>query len=275
MNLTRTMADLGDLYLEKVSTPTDTFETNTDKTVKSKKDKENPFISDKKGLKSGPENAEGVKKDAVDPKTAKEDNFYQPAKFSQKQQNSKKIAKESINNFMNKSIFDELYEAVMDEQGIDTETHDAEALGLPGDESHGEEGGDEVTITLSKELASKLHEALMAVVGSEEEPSEGEDHDELGDESSDEEDEQTFGEATDIKELGDKGSALKGKNNKVSSTVTSDVDSSEGDGDSSGEVDGGKPKAAKKVVGGGVPSNKVASKVTSSVGKDIFAAARK
>jgi hypothetical protein len=83
---------------------------------------------------------------------------------------SEKMEVETINNFMNKSIFDRLYEDVMSDNihtPEDADMHDAHALDLPGAEGH--EDGDEVTITLSKELAGKLHDALMAVLGSDEE----------------------------------------------------------------------------------------------------------
>ena len=80
-----------------------------------------------------------------------------------------KMEVETINNFMNKSIFDRLYEDVMNENLDSPEAvdqHDAEALDLPGTDTS---DSDEVTVTLSKELAEKLHDALMAVLGSDEE----------------------------------------------------------------------------------------------------------
>jgi hypothetical protein len=78
-----------------------------------------------------------------------------------------KMEVETINNFMNKSIFDRLYEDVMNDEASpeSSEQHDAMALDLPG--AGGE--GDEVTITLDRELAGKLHDALMAVLGSDKE----------------------------------------------------------------------------------------------------------
>jgi len=192
-------------------------------------------------------------------------------------QESKKIQKENINTFMNKSIFDELFENVMSGAPMsqdDVEHTDAEALDLPGhEEMPGDEG--EVTITLDKETAKKLHDVLMSVLG-EEEPESEEHEGEDESDSMESEDEEVAFEATDIKELSDEhGKKLISKGaHKVASTVTSDVDGKEGSGDSQGIVNDGKPQPLKKVVGGGVPSNKVAGKVTSGVKKDLFAAAK-
>jgi len=78
--------------------------------------------------------------------------------------NMEKSTNTLINNYM-KSTFNQLFEEVMGE-----DDKDLEALGVTPDAgAHGEEGGDEVTITLSKDLAQKLHDALMAVLGSDEE----------------------------------------------------------------------------------------------------------
>jgi len=85
-----------------------------------------------------------------------------------------KMEVEPINNFMTKSTFDKLFEDVMSDNinsPEDADQHDAAALDLPG---HDEAGDDEVTITLSKELAGKLHDALMSVLGSDEEQHEDE-----------------------------------------------------------------------------------------------------
>lgn len=77
----------------------------------------------------------------------------------------------------NKSLFEKLFEEVMQD--------DAEALGLPSDEGRGdagedmggedfgsEEGGDEVTLTLDRETAQKLHDLLGGVLGGGEETEE-------------------------------------------------------------------------------------------------------
>lgn len=221
MNLTRTMEQLGELYVEKVNLPKDTFQVETSKKAAPAKGKgKKTFISSP----SGPAEAEGLKEETIDPKTTKKNNFFEPKKYSQK---NEKTETQNINNFMNKSIFDKLYEDVMSERLDDTEVNDAEALGLPGEgEGEGEmEGEDTVTLTMDRETAQKLHDLLMGVLGGEEEPAVDEEPDmggEMGGEMSedaeeveDEDGDDTLGEATDIKELKGKGESLQNKNNKV------------------------------------------------------------
>ena len=279
MNLTRTMNDVGSLYEEKVFIPKDTFAVQTEKKPKEAKADAKAFIS----KNSGPAAAEGVNKDIIDPKTAKDDNFYEPKKFSQ---NCEKTETKNINNFMNKSIFDKLYEDVMSDRMDDMESTDLDALGLPGEEpgAEGEGEGDQVTITLDKELAQKLHDVLMSVLGEAEGEgemegeAEGEAEDEMdassedaeedeedGDDAS--EDNETLGEATDLQELPkSKGESLQSKNNKVGDVTSSLKSSGEGDGKVKSEVDGkGKDLPTSKGASLQNKSNKVASK-TSKVG---------
>jgi len=273
MNLTRTMNELGDLYLEKMTIPNDTFEVQTEKKVKQAKGEKKAFV----GKKSGPEDVDGLKKDVIDPKTAKADNYFEPKKFSQ---NNEKTETQKINNFMNKSIFDRLYEEVMLENDMQLpnqdDSTDAEALGLPGEAGGAEVDGEEVTITLSRDLAEKLHEVLMGVLEAHDDSAADEDLDVEGTEDEEcDEDNQTFGEATDIEPLSDEhGKKLIARGSqKVHGTVTSEVDSKEGKGDTQGIVNDGKPQPLKKVVGGGVPSNKVAGNA-SKVGRTLFGAAK-
>lgn len=109
-------------------------------------------------------------------------------------------------NMSNKSLFEKLFEEVMQD--------DAEALGLPsseGGEGSGEmggddfgseeEGGDEVTLTLDRETAQKLHDLLGDILGGGEETEEeggemgeegGED---MGDEAAEDSDEEEGDEA--------------------------------------------------------------------------------
>tara|TARA_R110000765_G_scaffold9495_1_gene29632 strand:+ start:106 stop:1116 length:1011 start_codon:yes stop_codon:yes gene_type:complete len=102
-----------------------------------------------------------------------------PKEEEKKPKKKKKLAKESINNSNkgnimseDKSIFDKLYESVMGED-------DDFELGIPGDEDpaagdeFGDEGGEEVTVTLTPDQAA----ALKAVV--DQLPSD--DEEELGD----------------------------------------------------------------------------------------------
>lgn len=77
----------------------------------------------------------------------------------------------AINKFMSKSIFDKLYENVMNDvpsMSEDAESMELDALGIDGGDE-GDMGGEEdtVTITLSKDLAKQLHDVLMGVIGEE------------------------------------------------------------------------------------------------------------
>ncbi len=138
---------------------------------------------------------------------------------------SKKMVKESINNFMrSKSIFDKLYENVTGQFGGSSpmgsemeETEELSALGIddegPEDDMGGE--GDEVTFTLDRATAQKLHDVLMSVLeGGEEEMGDegdfemgGEDE---GDDFNTDEDEEEMGHAIASPKQPDMG-----KNNKV------------------------------------------------------------
>ena len=94
---------------------------------------------------------------------------------------SRKIAKDSINNFMRKkSIFDKLYENVINPSGASnpigsdtgSELDDAselDALGIEGEGEGIDETGDEVTFTLDRDTAQKLIDVLQAAIGGEEE----------------------------------------------------------------------------------------------------------
>ena len=185
--------------------------------------------SDKKAFvhkDSGPAAASGFSKNAIDPKKATEDNHYTPQKFSSALE---KTEAEDINNGMSKSIFDKLYEDVMKDDALDLGIQagpEGEAGDTAGDTM---EGGDEVTLTLPRDVAQKLHDMLMNVLGAEVEDKGEEDlgGEDLGGEAEDagEEDEiqnaEVAGEATAIEELPDsKGQALTSKNNKVHATVT-------------------------------------------------------
>jgi hypothetical protein len=264
------MAELGSLYEEKVTLPTDSFEVASKATNKSKKAKsKKPFTDFKTGPKSGPANASNFKEALIDPETATENNYFQPKKFSQ---NCEKMEVETINNFMNKSIFDKLYEDVMNERLDDVETQDADALGLPGEDKA--DGDEEVTITLDKETAKKLHEVLAAVISVDETPADDASVDEEpvvdGSEDAEEEDEDedTVDEATELTALpNSKGTSLQSKSNKVGDVTSRLVSKGHGDGKVTAEVDGdGKPLADSKGKSlEGKKSNKVDSE-TSKVG---------
>jgi len=194
---------------------------------------------------SGPENAEGVK-DILDPKTAKDDNAFEPKKFSQ---NTGKSIKENINTFMSKSVFDKLFEDVMKDDALDLGI----TAGPEGDQADTEannetEASGDVTFTLPRDVAQKLHDVLMAALeGGEEAPSdeagleggESETSDEDEEKKEDKEDKKDVaGEAVDIEELPDsKGQQLQNKNNKVPGTLGS-AKSGKAQGAVKGEVDG-------------------------------------
>jgi len=289
MNQTRTLVEMGDVYektvieeKKSIFPPKDTFKIATDKKPVEAKADPKAFVP----KNSGPENADNFNKNVVDPETSKNDNFYEPKKFSQ---NLEKTEVQTINNFMSKSIFDKLYEDVMGGQPVDQEVNDAEALGLPGEEGGADEG--EVTLTLSREHAQALCDALKAVLGDEEvggdeevdgeEEVGGEEKEEANEEKDkkedkEEKDEDAEGvakEATELKELpASAGQSLQKKDNKVGDVTKSLASSGAGDAKVTDKVgnDGEKGHA---LVGAGVKGataftgkdNKVASK-TSKVG---------
>jgi hypothetical protein len=250
MNKARSLVELGAFYenniieeKKAVFPPKGTFKVASDKKpVEAKADK-NAFLP----KNSGPENADNFKKDMVDPETAKNDNFYEPKKFSQ---NYEKTEVQTINNFMSKSIFDKLYEDVMSDQ-FNADTKDAEALGLPSSDAGESAGGEEeVTFTLPRDAAQKLHDVLAAVLTAEEDKAES-DTEEVGGEEAgveggeeaneekdaddkagkDEDAENVAKEATELKELPDSaGQGLQKKDNKVGDTTKSLVSHGAGDG---------------------------------------------
>lgn len=247
MNQTRTLVEMGDFYeksvieeKKSVFPPKGTFKKAEDK-------KPVEATADKKAFvqkDSGPENADGFKKDLIDPKTEKKENFFEPKKFSQ---NYEKTEVQTINNCMSKSIFDKLYEDVMSDQTVDTDTTDAAALGLPSADAGEGETKEEVTLTLPHDLAVKLHELLATVIGGEETSGE-ETGEEAGAEDSemtaavgadedneekeeDKEEEEVAKEATELKEVpASAGQGLQKKDNKVGDVTKSLVSHGAGDG---------------------------------------------
>jgi len=186
---------------------------------------------------SGPQAAQGFKAVAVDPKTAKKDNFYEPQKFSSALE---KTETEDINNGM-KSIFDKLFEDVMGGDGLDA------GLGAGPEGAEGDAkdldistSEDTVTLKLDKNLAQKLHDALMEVLGGESEDleaGEGEDleasaeeAEEAKEDEKDEDEEAVASEKIEAEEIGHAlvGSGVKGgtptspkgQSNVVKGTVT-------------------------------------------------------
>lgn len=269
MNQARTLVEMGEFYekniieeKKSVFPPKGTFKLATDK--KPVEAKADPKAFTPKN--SGPENADGFKKDLIDPETAKNDNFYTPKKFSQ---NLEKTEVQTINTFMSKSIFDKLYEDVMSGRPEDVEASDAEALGLPGEEGAGEEG--DVTFTLPRDVAQKLVDVLHVALGEENsDETSDEGSDEVGeldaggaeeaneekkeekDEENEEEEDGVAKEGTEMKELpASAGQSLQKKDNKVGDVTNSLKSSGPGDAKVTDKVgnDGEKGHA---LVGGGI-----------------------
>jgi hypothetical protein len=219
-------------------------------------------IGDSPLIKGGPVDTAGYMDSLVDKKTSKKtkDNLYDIDRLSQDQEVApsfktvfkkkpkakveedeetplkvQKNAQKSLNNFMKKkSIFDKLYENVMNAGGPlggssepnpgneMGETEELDALGIEGEDEFGGEGED-VTFTLDRETAQKLIDVLQAAIGGEEFEG-GDDFEDMGedlgaeDEDMTDEDEQGFWDE-DEEEMGHAGVNAKepnmGKNNKV------------------------------------------------------------
>jgi hypothetical protein len=211
--------------------------------------------------KGGPQNTGGYMETKLDKnklsKKELDDNYYNIGNLSyadddccddteedeeEFSEETKKIAQNSLNTFMRKrSIFDKLFENAMngsDFGGQNTdmdETQELDALGIEGGDDEDmddldvdmEEGGDEVTITIPRDLAVQLHSVLADIIGGEEEVDEMEDDfdggddlegDDFGDDTEDEECDYDMDE--DEEDLGhpNTGSVKNvdmGKNNKV------------------------------------------------------------
>ena len=117
---------------------------------------------------SGPGNAEGVMKEPYtvdDPQKTEVNN-----KKTKSEIKVGKKVKESINNYM-KSTFDKLFENVMS----DEEQGELEALGVDTEETDESSEGDEITVTLDKDMAKALCDILKDAMGEEAEDMEHED----------------------------------------------------------------------------------------------------
>ena len=134
---------------------------------------------------------------------------------------TEKIARDSLNNFMKqKSVFDKLYDKVMVNENFDEmESEDFDALGIEDATPDAEEGSDEVTVTLARDVAQALCDVLQAACGE----SDSEDADEAPEGAFGEEDEEGI----------DTGSTHSGKyddgkNNKVGDLKTAAAASAKG-----------------------------------------------
>ena len=157
----------------------------------------------------------------IDPKKTKgKKNLYTPEKYSSEKFDEKveKDYRESININM-KSVFDKLFEEVMDGQESNEEL---DALGIDtGEDDAGEESGD-ITITLDKDMAKALCDILQAAMGDEEaDDAEAEDYEmeEVSyDEAEEDDEEDELEEATELTAVPDSaGQSLQSKKNTVGS----------------------------------------------------------
>lgn len=206
--------------------------------------------------KGGPKKADGFSEPKIDRRKRKKgENLYNIDKLSypddleedeedfdeedeENDKESEKIAQESLNNFMKKrkSMFDRLCERVIvpenfgpPQPGNEMEDEDLDALGLDTDGGGkddfdlDDEGGDEITLTLPRDVAQQLCNVLSAACG-------GGEEDLLDDElegGDDLESDNEFDEMPEEDEEGfDSGSSMNtsyndGKNNKVGSLKTS------------------------------------------------------
>jgi|11_taG_2_1085331.scaffolds.fasta_scaffold01064_10 hypothetical protein len=173
---------------------------------------------------------ESMKKAAKDKKKGEENS-----------EETEKIAKESLNNFMaTKSVFDKLYDKVMVNENFpfadEAAEDDLDALGLADAETDAEAGDGEITVTLDKEMAQALCDVLQAAIGDEGEgededadPEDGEGH--YGDEEMEEYEEDEEGTPTAMNTHYNDG-----KNNKVGNLKAKGAASAKG---ASGKVDPG------------------------------------
>ena len=210
----------------------------------------------------------------IDPKNTKgKENLYEPEKYSSEKFDKKveKSYKESININM-KSVFDKLFEEVMDGQESNEEL---DALGIEaGDEGAGEESGD-ITITLDKEMAKQLCDILQAAIGDEDDDAEAEDYEEMEESEEDGEDAEEVEEAVEADDLGhalvnakDTGLTKVGSgSNKVKNTqkVSSGKADSKVKGQT-GDEDGSKKGHDLTSAG----NNKVGSGTAASAGASLF-----
>lgn len=232
--------------------------------------------------KSGPEGIEGVQApvDNQDEEGISNDSITQNKEKAEKKEEN--LNERNINNStMSKpNIFDKLYATIMEAEdlddenfdlgGMEDETSDLDELGV---EDEGGENGEEITLSLPRDLAEKLHEALMSQLEG------GDDLDDLGGEEDDLDFGDDSGEEDPLMEKGEAGAASTagqengGKPQKLTSVMPhgkpgdnkvggENLRPSGGsaDGSAGGEENGGKPRKQTGVMPHGTPGdNKVGS----------------
>jgi len=236
---------------------------------------------------SGPQAADGVKTDLVDPKNkSKKENHFEPEKFSTAVEKNSSL--DINNNMSNKSIFDKLYETVMGEEDLDK--LDAQELGVGDETGAGEEGaGDERSpseilqsvideLNLLKDKLGAGDEEVAPEVGA----GEGlpaEDEQEKCKKGEEEEKEEVKEEAVEAEERGHAlvGSGVKGgapTSPKGSANVVGGPNTKpsggKASGETSGEVDGGKPKAAPAAKAGNPKGSAVVQSKIKGKNQELF-----
>ena len=174
-------------------------------------------------MKKAAKDKEKAEKDEEDEETSKE---------------TEKIVQDSLNNFMaTKSVFDKLYDKVMVNENFpmadEAAEDDLDALGLADAETDAEAEGDDITVTLDKDMAQALCDVLQAAIGDggEDDDAEPEDGDHYGDEEMEEYEEDEEGTPTAMNTHYNDG-----KNNKVGNLKAKGAASAKG---ASGKVDPG------------------------------------
>lgn len=156
----------------------------------------------------------------IDPKMMnkkqKEDNLYEPDKFSSENFDEKtvKTYRTTINN--NMKTFDRLFEDVMGDQDME----ELDALGIDAEAENDDNGeSDEITLTLDRETAQMLCDMITAQLDEGEDEGEDEDGDEFNafdGEEAEEDDDEELEEATELKEVpSSAGHSLTSRKNTV------------------------------------------------------------
>jgi hypothetical protein len=148
--------------------------------------------------------------------------------------------------------------------------------GAEADAPEAEEASSEdVTITLSKDLAQQLHDVLMGVLASDEESGEAEELEDLGIDLSDEESgDEELNDSTEMSELPDATAKMQSKNNKVAGVAgkaSGGKADSKATDDQGNEYHGHPMDKESPLTSTSSGSNKVSSTKTNKPGGHLFA----
>lgn len=214
MTRVNTLNEIADIYGEQLLNENE----QVGKTPKGGELEDEKKASKKPIKDSGPEAAENYDSKVNEAGTSgkrDEKNHYSAGKSANESINTTDMSKK-------KSIFDKLYEDVLG--GDDDELDMGMDLGDDESDEYGEEeGGDEVTVSLPRDVAQQLCDMLKAELGEDDDVEDIEDTEDLEDYGDDDSSDDMFQEGPDVQHLGDAGpggtdldkGSLKGKNNKV------------------------------------------------------------